>query len=157
LGDPEAPVSIRSPRARVCQQKPSGPGDVAISVDEATGAGAGLLGREADDGVRAFGHGLRAAVPVEVRRGVIGVDGVLRTGNRRFAELWAAGTVTAHREDHKTIEHPAVGPVRVDCDVLTDGDSELKIVIMTAAPGSEDETKLRLAAIVSPAVTTSDS
>jgi hypothetical protein len=33
----------------------------------------------------------------------------------------------------------------VDCDVLTDGDSELKIVIMTAAPGSEDETKLRLA------------
>jgi hypothetical protein len=55
--------------------------------------------------------------------------------------------VAAHREDHKTIEHPSVGPVAVDCDVLTDGDSELKIVIMTAAPGSADETKLRLAVI----------
>ena len=27
--------------------------------------------------------------------------------------------------------------------MLTDGDAELKIVILTAAPGTEDETKLR--------------
>ncbi|GAA2819794.1 helix-turn-helix transcriptional regulator [Nonomuraea rubra] len=72
---------------------------------------------------------------------------VLNAGNPRFAELWATGAVAAHREDHKTIRHPSVGPVTVDCDVLTDGDSELKIVIMTAAPGSQDETKLRLAAV----------
>jgi transcriptional regulator with XRE-family HTH domain len=69
----------------------------------------------------------------------------LTTGNQRFAELWAAGAVSAHREDHKIIEHPAVGPIAVDCDVLTDGDAELKIVILTAAPDTEDETKLRLA------------
>jgi hypothetical protein len=75
---------------------------------------------------------------------------VLSAGNQRFAELWAAGTVTAHREDHKTIEHPSVGPVTVDCDVLTDGDSEIKIVIMTAVPGSPDETKLQLAVIAGP-------
>lgn len=68
----------------------------------------------------------------------------LNAGSRRFAELWATGEVAVHREDHKTIDHPSVGPVTVDCDVLTDGDSELKIVIMTAVPGSEDETKLRL-------------
>lgn len=74
----------------------------------------------------------------------------LSTGNQRFAELWALGTVAAHREDHKTIEHPSVGPVTVDCDVLTDGDSELKIVIMTAAPESTDENKLRLAAVAGP-------
>jgi hypothetical protein len=29
----------------------------------------------------------------------------------------------------------------VDCDVLTDGDSDLKIVILTASPGSPDEAK----------------
>ncbi|WP_223190120.1 helix-turn-helix transcriptional regulator [Nonomuraea terrae] len=79
----------------------------------------------------------------------------LNTGNERFAELWAMGTVAAHREDHKTIEHPSVGPVMVDCDVLTDGDSEFKIVIMTPEPGSEDETKLRLAVVAGPPVTTS--
>jgi transcriptional regulator with XRE-family HTH domain len=71
----------------------------------------------------------------------------LRAGNERFAGLWAAGAVAAHREDHKTIGHPSVGPLEVDCDVLSDGDSELKIVIMTAVPGSADETRLRLAAI----------
>ncbi|WP_079274948.1 helix-turn-helix transcriptional regulator [Streptomyces phaeoluteigriseus] len=78
----------------------------------------------------------------------------LKAGNARFAELWATGVVAAHREDHKTIDHPSVGPVTVDCDTLTDGDGELKIVIMTAAPGSEDETKLRLTAIAGPPVTT---
>ncbi|MFF6802974.1 helix-turn-helix domain-containing protein [Streptomyces sp. NPDC012616] len=78
----------------------------------------------------------------------------LNAGNKRFAELWVAGEVAAHREDHKTIDHPSVGPVAVDCDVLNDGDSELKIVIMTAVPGSEDETKLRLTAIAGPRATT---
>ncbi|MEV6803325.1 helix-turn-helix transcriptional regulator [Streptomyces sp. NPDC051132] len=78
----------------------------------------------------------------------------LNAGNRRFAELWTTGEVAAHREDHKTIDHPSVGPVTVDCDVLTDGDSELKIVILTAVPGSEDETKLRLTAIAGPPATT---
>lgn len=71
----------------------------------------------------------------------------LNAGSARFAELWATGGVAAHREDHKTIDHPSVGAVTVDCDVLTDGDTELKIVVMTAVPGSEDETKLQLTAI----------
>ncbi|GAB3898845.1 helix-turn-helix transcriptional regulator [Kibdelosporangium lantanae] len=82
---------------------------------------------------------------------------VLTTGNQRFAELWATGSVTTHREDHKTIEHPTVGPITVDCDVLTDGDHELKIVIMTAEPGSADEPKLRLAEIAGPPVTATSS
>jgi transcriptional regulator with XRE-family HTH domain len=69
----------------------------------------------------------------------------LTRGNKRFAELWAAGAVGAHREDHKIVHHPAVGPVTVDCDVLTDGEAELKIVILTAAPDTEDQTKLQLA------------
>ncbi|MGD1217312.1 hypothetical protein AB9Q10_02655 [Streptomyces krungchingensis] len=69
---------------------------------------------------------------------------VLTEGNATFARLWSSGAVAAHREDRKTIEHPRVGPVDVDCDVLTDGDSELKIVILTAQPGSADETKLKL-------------
>ncbi|MEV0402045.1 helix-turn-helix transcriptional regulator [Actinoallomurus sp. NPDC050550] len=94
-----------------------------------------------------FPHDLRLAELIRV----------LSTGNQRFAELWATGTVAAHRENHKTIEHPSVGPVTVDCDVLTDGDSELKIVIMSAVPDSADETKLRLAATAGPPVTTDSS
>ncbi|MEV4566376.1 helix-turn-helix transcriptional regulator [Nonomuraea sp. NPDC049419] len=74
----------------------------------------------------------------------------LRAGNERFAALWAKGTVAAHREDHKTVEHPSVGPIAVDCDVLTDGDSACKIVILSAVAGSEDETKLHLATLTGP-------
>lgn len=69
----------------------------------------------------------------------------LTAGNATFARLWASGTVGAHIEDRKTVEHPEVGPVDVDCDVLTYGDSDLKIVILTAAPGSSDEARLRRA------------
>jgi transcriptional regulator with XRE-family HTH domain len=71
--------------------------------------------------------------------------GRLAAGNERFATLWAAGEVGAHREGHKTVFHPLVGPIEVDCDVLTDGEAELKIVILSTAPGTEDETKFRLA------------
>jgi hypothetical protein len=35
----------------------------------------------------------------------------LVAGNQRFAELWAAGTVSTHREDHKIIE-PGAGRSR---------------------------------------------
>ncbi|MEU5256829.1 helix-turn-helix transcriptional regulator [Streptomyces longwoodensis] len=77
----------------------------------------------------------------------------LLAGNERFAALWATGEVAAHREDHKSIDHPTVGPVEVDCDVLTDGDSDLKIVILTAAPGSEDESKIQLATVTGPPAT----
>jgi transcriptional regulator with XRE-family HTH domain len=71
----------------------------------------------------------------------------LNAGSPRFAELWATGAVGMHREDRKRIEHPSIGPINVDCDTLADGDSELKIVIMTAVPGSEDETKMHFAEV----------
>jgi hypothetical protein len=35
----------------------------------------------------------------------------------------------------------------VDCDVLSDSGTDLKIVIYTAPPGSEDATKLDLAQV----------
>ncbi|MEU7885649.1 helix-turn-helix transcriptional regulator [Microbispora bryophytorum] len=65
-------------------------------------------------------------------------------GNPRFARLWHSGAVGTHAEDRKTIRHPAVGDITVDCDVLSDSDTDLKIVVYTAVPGSEDETKLDL-------------
>jgi transcriptional regulator with XRE-family HTH domain len=71
----------------------------------------------------------------------------LTAGNERFAELWASGAVGAHQEDRKIVAHPAVGPITVDCDVMTEGDADRKIVILSAAPDTEDETKLRLAVL----------
>lgn len=68
-------------------------------------------------------------------------------GNQRFAQLWNDGAVGGNAEDRKTIRHPAVGEITIDCDVLNDSDTDIKIVIYTATPGSEDESKLELARI----------
>ncbi|MGC9382446.1 helix-turn-helix transcriptional regulator [Streptomyces sp. MH13] len=70
-------------------------------------------------------------------------------GNPRFAAFWADAAVGRHAEDRKTIRHPDIGEVSVDCDVLTDGDTDLKVVAYTAVPGSEDESKLARAGIIS--------
>ncbi|AWB92676.1 helix-turn-helix transcriptional regulator [Aeromicrobium chenweiae] len=70
---------------------------------------------------------------------------MLSEGNERFAALWTRGEVGAHREGQKIVEHPGVGPITVECDVLTDGEAELKIVILSTAPGTEDETRMKLA------------
>jgi len=68
-------------------------------------------------------------------------------GNPRFAQLWRDGAVGGHAEERKTIRHPDIGEITVDCDVLSDSDTDLKIVIYTTVPGSEDETKLDLARV----------
>jgi transcriptional regulator with XRE-family HTH domain len=68
-------------------------------------------------------------------------------GNPRFARLWHEGAVGGHAEDRKTIRHPDIGEITVDCDVLNDSDTDLKIVIYTTVPGSEDESKLDLARV----------
>jgi hypothetical protein len=41
-------------------------------------------------------------------------------------------------EDQRTITHPTGGAITVDCDLLSAGSSDLKIVLLTAAGGSED-------------------
>jgi transcriptional regulator with XRE-family HTH domain len=68
-------------------------------------------------------------------------------GNQWFAQLWHSGAVGVHAEDRKTIRHPDIGDITVDCDVLGDNDGDLKIIIYTAVPGSADADKLGLALV----------
>lgn len=75
------------------------------------------------------------------------IEGRLR-GNSRFAELWQDAVVGGHREDRKTIRHPHAGDITVDCDVLHDSDTDLKVVVYTAEPGSESESKLQFVRVI---------
>ncbi|WP_407572601.1 helix-turn-helix transcriptional regulator [Deinococcus altitudinis] len=52
-------------------------------------------------------------------------------GNPEFATLWRLGVVGQHTEDLKTIDHPLLGAVEVECSVLTVSDTDLKIVALT--------------------------
>jgi transcriptional regulator with XRE-family HTH domain len=68
----------------------------------------------------------------------------LRARSDRFAELWDSGAVGAHEAARKTIRHPRVGPVTLDCDVLAVAGSDLRIMVYTAEPGTEDAERLAL-------------
>ncbi|MCO6008995.1 helix-turn-helix transcriptional regulator [Actinoallomurus purpureus] len=72
----------------------------------------------------------------------------LRANSDRFAELWDSGTVGRQEPARKTIDHPRVGPVTLDCDVLTVAGSDLRIMIYTAEPGTEDAERLTLLTVL---------
>ncbi|MFC0105171.1 MmyB family transcriptional regulator [Kibdelosporangium aridum] len=72
----------------------------------------------------------------------------LRTSNSEFAHLWEESTVAHHATERKTIVHPEVGDVELDCDVLTVHGADLRIIVFTAPPGSEAADRLRLLAVL---------
>ncbi|GAA0550717.1 helix-turn-helix transcriptional regulator [Streptomyces mordarskii] len=72
----------------------------------------------------------------------------LRANSERFAELWDSGTVGHHEASRKTIDHPRVGTLTLDCDVLTVAGSDLRMVVYTAEPGTEDAERLALLTVL---------
>ncbi|GAB2832428.1 helix-turn-helix transcriptional regulator [Streptomyces daliensis] len=72
----------------------------------------------------------------------------LRAHSERFAELWDSGAVGHHEATRKTVDHPRVGAVTLDCDVLTVTGSDLRIMVYTAEPGTEDASRLALLTVL---------
>ncbi|MFG2138301.1 helix-turn-helix transcriptional regulator [Streptomyces sp. NPDC048650] len=72
----------------------------------------------------------------------------LRAGSGRFAELWVTAAAGRHGASRKTIDHPQVGPVTLDCDVLTVAGGDLRIMVYTAEPGTEDAERLALLTVL---------
>lgn len=66
----------------------------------------------------------------------------VRSTSPRFASMWDEGRATAHASIVKTIHHPVVGDVTLDCDVLTVPDSDVKLIVYSTASGSPDAEKL---------------
>ena len=72
----------------------------------------------------------------------------LRANSERFVELWDSGAVGRHQASRKTIDHPQVGPLTLDCDVLSVAGSDLRIMVYTAEPGTQDAERLALLAVL---------
>ncbi|MFE3850259.1 helix-turn-helix domain-containing protein [Streptomyces griseorubiginosus] len=72
----------------------------------------------------------------------------LRTRSERFAELWDAGVVGRLTASRKTVEHPQVGTLTLDCDLLRVEDNDLHILVYSADPGTEAADKLRLISVL---------
>jgi transcriptional regulator with XRE-family HTH domain len=80
----------------------------------------------------------------QVRRLVAG----LRANSEQFAELWDAGSVGGPQGTRKVIDHPEVGALTLDCDVLSVVGPDLRIMVYTAEPGTEDAERLALLAVL---------
>ncbi|GAA2417912.1 helix-turn-helix transcriptional regulator [Streptomyces glaucosporus] len=69
----------------------------------------------------------------------------LRDASDAFARHRAARTAaTRHTTDRKTVRHPEVGDILLDCDILVVPDVDLRMVAYTAATGSSDAGRLDL-------------
>ncbi|WP_410657626.1 helix-turn-helix transcriptional regulator [Amycolatopsis sp. lyj-112] len=79
---------------------------------------------------------------------VTGLVRELLDGSEEFARLWAAHEVCAEPALCKTFQHPVVGPVSVNCDVLGITDRDQQVVIYTADPGTPSEEALRLLSVI---------
>ena len=69
---------------------------------------------------------------------------VLCKASAEFAELWERQEVAQRFADHKTLLHPELGPVEVDCQALFTEDQSQALLVLTAAPRTEAYEKLQL-------------
>ncbi|WP_182884389.1 helix-turn-helix transcriptional regulator [Microbispora sp. H10885] len=72
----------------------------------------------------------------------------LLANSDRFAQLWETGITGHHQAARKTIDHPEAGAVTLDCDVLTVAGGDLRVMVYTAEPGTEDAERLALITVL---------
>jgi transcriptional regulator with XRE-family HTH domain len=88
-------------------------------------------------------HG-RAADDPEARELV---EHLLRV-SEEFAALWARHEVANRAGTMKRFLHPLVGPLTLDCQILTAENLTERLVVFTASPGSKDADRLALLTVV---------
>ncbi|MEV7018230.1 helix-turn-helix transcriptional regulator [Streptomyces sp. NPDC093991] len=60
----------------------------------------------------------------------------LRGTSDRFDDLWDSHTIGFHTTDSKTVHHPSIGPITIDCDTLTVPGNDLRIAVCSPPPGT---------------------
>jgi transcriptional regulator with XRE-family HTH domain len=81
-------------------------------------------------------------------RELAGMIGALRASSPEFARMWEGSGVARHGNERKVIDHPELGELELDCDVLSVHGTDLRIIVFTAASGSEAAGKLQLLTVL---------
>ncbi|MFI6335547.1 helix-turn-helix transcriptional regulator [Streptomyces sp. NPDC050535] len=98
---------------------------------------------------RAHVANLRAAHGLRGPRSQAGeLVGTLQKSSREFAQLWIRHEVAQRFEDHKTLIHPELGSIELDCQALFTEDQSQTLLVLTAPPRTEDYQKLQLLAVL---------
>ncbi|MEY9835517.1 helix-turn-helix transcriptional regulator [Streptacidiphilus sp. EB103A] len=72
----------------------------------------------------------------------------LLAASPEFAALWAEHDVAVRRADTKTVLHPVVGALELDCEVMLSANHDQRLIVYTARPGSEAAERLQLLRVV---------
>ena len=92
---------------------------------------------ERRDHSRAHVADLRAAV---TRRGndaaSTGLVARLRAVSPEFSELWELHEVAVRRTSRMRVDHPAIGPIELECETLLSPAEDQKLLIFTPPPGT---------------------
>ena len=72
----------------------------------------------------------------------------LTKASPEFAGLWERHEVAKRFEDHKTLIHPELGPIELDCQALFTEDQSQALLVLTAPPRTEAYEKLQLLAVL---------
>ena len=72
----------------------------------------------------------------------------LHQQSAEFERIWNRHDVTGRRDDKKTIVHPELGPIDLQCQVLFTQDHGQALLVFTATPGSEDHSKLQMLSVI---------
>ena len=72
----------------------------------------------------------------------------LTRASAEFAGLWERHEVAKRFEDHKTLIHPELGPIELDCQALFTEDQSQAVLVLTAPPRTEGYEKLQLLAVL---------
>lgn len=75
----------------------------------------------------------------------------LTKGSDEFNEIWATNPVRAPGHRTKSMTHPELGRLRINCDVLTIPEDDQQVVFMTADPDTTTARALTQLALTAPA------
>ena len=96
---------------------------------------------------RVWAADLRAATGRGTPGADVLVEQLLAAGGE-FAEVWARHEVAAHLEQRKTLVHPELGEIALDCQILHSEDRGQRLLVFTATPGTVDAERLELLSVV---------
>jgi transcriptional regulator with XRE-family HTH domain len=65
-----------------------------------------------------------------------------------FAALWPSPQVSDQRHLIKTVDHPQLGPITLNCDILMVPERDQHVVLYTAEPGTPAHEALRLLSVI---------
>jgi hypothetical protein len=72
----------------------------------------------------------------------------LRSSSPEFERLWHEGGAAPWRSHSKTIDHPTLGPLRLDCDSLHLPDADQTLIVYSAEHGSREADALALLRVI---------